>query len=495
MVIKFDFRHKKYDGDLLLTIACPIECEFCVYSCTSSKEPWKWMPEKTIRRVAEEYLKNDVGIRISGGEPFYDLEKLRRCIDILLEYYKPMELLIITSGFFAVNRKITEKYIDIIKKKFFDTLVVSVDRFHLKKVPLRNIENIIEVCNRADIEVALRISLDSLSLPLIDKVSNIVTKHKIQIEVHGWGVHGRAEKIDSSPLKNVKTVEGYFFEKIKYFAEKYGTPSDPKYYLTHTAKRSQRKYASEFFPTTFPNGNVYACSVTMKGCYMGNINKASLSDMIFKLRNTLPGLYMLSNSNCRVLKNFLPQKFRWKCEFCRDGFPLDRKKIFEEALGREFIKINASMNLNKLFRRLLKVKKSIPLNHYEREYLLSFRLEEKNLNKDTARKIKNFLNKLKGEKIRFVLSRPLPPCLGEITDDSQLKNCFECRELFTVENGFIRYCEPLKKIKSYSIEHIKNRHQIYEYFKIEREKLKPPKFCSTCLFSLRGQCNGMCFVK
>lgn len=496
MVIRWDFRHKRHDGDLLITMACPMECDFCVYSCTASKEPWKWMPEKTIRRVAEEYSKNDIGIRISGGEPFYDLKKLDKCIDILLEYYKPFEILIITSGFFGSNKANIERYVNLIKKRNFDLLVVSIDRFHQKKVPLKNIENIIEVCNEMDIEIALRLSLDSLSFPLIDKVSKLIVKYKLPMEAYNWGNFGRAEKLDNYLLKGEKIIVEYLFLKIKEFAEKYGAPLDPRYYLTHTPKKSQREYAREFFPTTFPNGNIYACSITMKGSYMGNINKGNLSDMILKFKKTFPGYYMFSNSNCSHLINFLPEKINSKCEFCKDRFFINVKKSPEEALGREFIKITMKLDFNELFKRLLDKKKSIPQKEYEREFLLSFRLSENDIhNKRTGLKIKNFLDKLKFNRIRFALSRPLPPCLGKVIDSTQPKNCFECRELFTIENGIIRYCEPLGRIKGYRLEWIKDRKQIYKYFKIEHGKLKLSRKCSFCLFRIRNLCNGMCFLK
>ncbi|MBS7655448.1 hypothetical protein KEJ50_03000 [Candidatus Bathyarchaeota archaeon] len=84
------------------------------------------------------------------------------------------------------------------------------------------------------------------------------------------------------------------------------------------------------------------------------------------------------------------------------------------------------------------------------------------------------------------MSKPLPPCLGKITGNTQPKNCFECRELFTVENGIIRYCEPIWKIKGYRLEWVTNRNQIYEYFKIEYEKLKFPRKCSAMACALEN---------
>jgi hypothetical protein len=228
---------------------------------------------------------------------------------------------------------------------------------------------------------------------------------------------------------------------------------------------------------------------------MGNINKESLLDMIFKFKNTFPGHYMFSDSNCHDLRNFLPEKFKWRCEFCKDRFFINANKTPEEALGRELIKVTAESNFNQLFEQLLEKKKSVPQKEYEREFLLSFTLTKKDLNENMGEKIKNFLDKLKDNKIRFTLSRPLPPCLGKITDDSQPKNCFECRELFTVDNGFIRFCEPFKKVLGPEFKQLKNRDQLYTYFASIHERMEILYICKSCLYHIRGLCNGLCFVK
>lgn len=484
MVIKFDHRHKKLDGDLLLTMACPNECDFCIYSCTASKEPGKWMPEKTIRRVAEEYSKNDIGIRIGGGEPFYDLEKLKKCIGIVLEFYKPTEILIITSGFFATNKEETEKYLNAIKENSFDTIVVSVDRFHQKRVPISNITNVIEVAKQMGIEIVLRVTIDSLSFPLIDSLTEIIVKYRTPIEVHDWGVYGKAEKLDKSPLQNFDKVREYFFSKIREFALKYNSPTDSRYYLTHSAKRSQRSFCSEFFPTTFPNGNVYGCSMTTKLGYMGNIIEEYLLDMMLKWKKTLPGSFVLSNSSCNQLRNLLPEKFNDRCEFCRNQpFTEDLSK---EAIGRKFIKIDTSMDFDKIAEKL---------SEDDREYLLSFRLTEDDLNIQTGIKIKNLLDKLKSNKIRFVLSRPLPRCLGIITDSNQPKNCWECRELFTVENGWIKSCENMENRAVFELSQINyySRRDIYQYLKSCFDLCNTPQRCKSCIFYIRKQCNPICF--
>ncbi|MBD3155830.1 MAG: radical SAM protein [Candidatus Aenigmarchaeota archaeon] len=483
MVIKLDHRHKKLDGDLLLTTTCPVECDFCVYSCKASKDAKKWMGEKTIKRVAEEYSKNDIGVRIGGGEPFYDLKKLERCLKIVLVYYKPNEILIITSGFFGDSKKNTKKHLEVIKKLGIDTIVISTDRFHLKRIPLKNIRNIIEISQKIGIEPVLRISIDSESYELIDELVEIIVKNRVPIEVHDWGVFGRAESLDKSPLGNFNKDQQYFFSKISEVAKKFNAPPDWRYYLTHSAKRSQRRYASDFFPTTFPNGNVYGCSMTMKGSYLGNINDEDLVDMLVKWKTSLPGHFCLSETSCQQVSKFLPDKYNHRCEYCK-SYPL--KIDGKEALGQKFLKIDTSMNLDKIFEKI---------KDGSRELLISFRLTEKDLNRETGSKIKEFLDKLEEGKIRYVLSRPLPRCLGFATRAKDPKNCSECRELFTIEDERVKYCEPSGGLAGWSLDSLKDRSQIHEYFEIEHRKKNYPKICEKCFFRNRGQCDGLCFKK
>jgi hypothetical protein len=128
--------------------------------------------------------------------------------------------------------------------------------------------------------------------------------------------------------------------------------SDPRYYLTHTAKRSQREYASEFFPTTFPNGNIYACSMTMKGCYMGNIINESLSSMLIRASKSLPSKFI--SIGCDTYK-FLSPKGKDKCEICRDQPFLENILNFtNEWIGREYLQIRPDESLNNLLHKIRK---------------------------------------------------------------------------------------------------------------------------------------------
>jgi len=493
-MINRDFRHKPLDGDLLLTMACPVGCDFCIYSCLPSMEPQKWMPEQTIRRVAEEYSKNNIGIRICGGEPFADLRKLQQCIGILLGYYKPLDLNIITSAIFAGSEPNALRNLTVLKEAGLDRCIVSVDRFHLPRVPLSKVENAIKAARKLDIDIVLRLSLDTESFRLIDGVSKLIVKYQTPIEVHSWGVFGRAENLDNTPLSRHNFVEQRIFKKIKYHAKRTKMPPDYMYYLGFSPKRSSRHDVEDFFPTTFPNGNVYARSFCFKAELMGNINTENLDDMVFRFWQTPLGRFTLSNRPSSGMGALTPDKFKDEYDSLRNE-PLAQGTP-DEAVGREFVTINSGDDFDAILQKMNSIKTSHGFYGMEnREFLLSFRFDESDLwNKDTSLKIQEFLQKLEDNKIRFALSRPLPPCLRVRTDDSQPKNCFECRELFVVENGVVKFsCDCLKGKVYTEIENIKNRDQIHEYFDIEHSKLELNKMCKACILRVRNQCNGMYF--
>ena len=65
--------------------------------------------------------------------------------------------------------------------------------------------------------------------------------------------------------------------------------------------------------------------------------------------------------------------------------------------------------------------------------------------------------------------------------------------MFTVEEGFVKYCNVLKNMKAHTLEAFKNREQIFEHFDSKHKKLELLNRCRACLFRIRNECNGMCF--
>ncbi|MBL7056609.1 radical SAM protein, partial [Candidatus Woesearchaeota archaeon] len=325
---------KKLDGDILLTTACPVDCDFCIYGCVHKGE---WMPEETIERVAKEYTENDVGIRICGGEPFYDLGKLEKCIDIVLKYQQPHEVLLITSGFFGGNKKLTEKAIKLLVDKKLDTLLVSSDRFHLKRVPLSSLVNVIQEAKKQKLKIILRITTDEKSYELMDELAEIIVKHQIRFEPHEeFGVYGKAELLEKNLRDNRDKRKNYLNKKIIEAAEKQNKSTFLNHYIEISPKRSQKEFAARFYPTTFPNGNIYADSQCAKGSFMGNINENSLSDLIKKFSKTLPGHILLSKrSDCASRMKKLNPPNTDTCDYCRNQPLVENTQ--KEAIGRQLV--------------------------------------------------------------------------------------------------------------------------------------------------------------
>jgi hypothetical protein len=464
--------YKKLDGDLLLTLACPVECDFCVYQCNPRRD---WMPESTIRKVAEEYTKNDIGIRICGGEPFYDLDKLEKCIDIVLEYQKPEEVLIITSGFFATDVISALKALNLIKRKKLDTLVVSVDRYHLKKVGLDRIENIIQMSK--PIKIILRLTSDELSYELMDKVAEIAVKNDLKVEPHhSFGLYGKAELLDKSLSENHEARRTYFLDRLAQASGK-----DPGLFITQSPKRAQHVVAPRLHITTFPNGNVYGDTQCCKAAFMGNINNTSLKELWDAFCNTLPGHILITrNARCdNIMSKMLPEGTDF-CDYCRNQ-PFSQV-IPDEAIGREVHILNSESEFDKI---LLDARSS------KRELLLSFRLAEAELNRASGRKIMAFLNELRKQQVRFILSRPLPKCVTGVHDYTIPNNCSDCRELFSVRDGFFYSCDTLG-LKGPKIDELEDRSQILDKFNSIRMMNNPTITCQKCIYFKRAQCDGIC---
>jgi len=189
------------------------------------------------------------------------------------------------------------------------------------------------------------------------------------------------------------------------------------------------------------------------------------------------------------MPKLIPNDINDPCDCCRDQ-PL-KEEMPEEAIGRQYLKINVYQNFNELFDKI---------NNSKRELLLSFDLTENDLNQKSGKKLIEFLNKLKTYKIRFKIGKPILKCvLGhqfhKIMDEFEIPtNCYECSELFTVENEDIISCKHINK-KGPKIYYMEDRNQIAEFFNVLRLEKQPCKTCISCIYFKRKQCDGSCFRK
>lgn len=132
--------------------------------------------------------------------------------------------------------------------------------------------------------------------------------------------------------------------------------------------------------------------------------------------------------------------------------------------------------------------------------LLSFDLKEKDLDPLIGKKIRDFLYELKQNQIQFEVSTPLPRCIfgthyAEIICSFRIpKDCYECKELFTIKDEEIISCPAVNK-KGPMIYYLNDKNQIYELFNTLRLKKEPSNKCKRCKYFLRKNCDGLCYRK
>jgi len=150
-----------------------------------------------------------------------------------------------------------------------------------------------------------------------------------------------------------------------------------------------------------------------------------------------------------------------------------------------FIRINpAKKDLNSLLKQILSCKDK---DYKPKLFLLSFNFFKDDLNIKTGEKVEMFLSNLEKNKVFFKVTKPFPkPLFGlrhkEVVEGYKIpKNCYECLELFTVQNKKIRFCNGVlknKKISDYF-----NRRKIFEDYKktlrkyAKRKNKKSGNYC------------------
>lgn len=451
--------YKSLDGDLLLTTACPVECDFCIYGANPKGE---WMPENLIRKLAKQYTEMDIGVRICGGEPFMDFDKLRKCLDIVLEYQSPHEVLVITSGFFGSDR--AKKGVKILTDRELDMLVISTDRFHECAVPLASIQNIIDAA-KGRLKIVIRFTSDERSHDLMERVAEFVVRNEVYVEFHpSFGSYGKAELLDGSLNQNTEERTRFFKEAVLRYADQFNKPAFLSHYMVQSAKRSQRKRNPKFYPTCFPNGNIYADSQCTRGTFMGNLNEKPLKELVEKFKDSLPG-YMLLKDKGMCSKQMRSLFFGDECEYCRN-----HGDAGDEAIGRKNITMKPG---------------SVPDIISSRELFVTIELTHDDLK--PSQEVQEFVDSLKS--VRHVMARPVPKCVAKYDGP---KNCYGCRDLFSFRDGHFYSCKFIG-VKGPKYDKSIDRQQLFELFNAERLKKPVNATCRKCRYYRRRQCDGLCY--
>jgi len=150
---------------------CPVGCPYCIYSSHKLKK------SRISKKPIDSFIKiaNQAKLKMlvfsGGGEPFENLKQILQAI----ENIKPLkDVIIITSGYFAKNPKITKNILDKIynaantkrERKNFEKLIITLrisrDSFHCRAIPLENLVNIINYVREKNDLSRLRILIRTI---------------------------------------------------------------------------------------------------------------------------------------------------------------------------------------------------------------------------------------------------------------------------------------------------------------------------------------------
>lgn len=435
---------------VITTTRCPVNCAHCQYSCTMDGED-------VLIEELREYLKQAKALgfdklHLTGGEPFLDIEHLSRCVSEAARLYE--DIVLATSACWAYDKKTAENSLRKVQK--ISRLHVSIDRFHLKTIPIKNIENVLRAAASLKIKTTIRPSFDKHSHHLFEPIKKIIDKYSPDILYSYTDPFGRGELLDAATFESTHDATSEF-----------------EYGLKRQTIKKKGKNPRPGTMTLFPDGNVYGCCIAMKQTLMGNLREECLRDMLNRFKRALPGHAIFNEKNCGYLRRFLTDESE-TCEFCRNQpFDVTKDGI---SVGRDYFLVDDIG--------------SIPKS--DREILLAFDFKEKHLNMETGMKLKSFFRRMESEGQRFVLARPLYRCqLG--ADYRKLqekyhfpKNCFECKELFTVSDGRVVLCARADHKIGPAFVYLKDRKDIHALL-----KLSVHDQCKHCVYLKRRMCHGL----
>ena len=120
---------------LMTGYLCTAQCRHCLYGCSYHGKKEFITPKK-----GDEVLRTlkDAGVyslHIGGGEPFLDFDSLVETIRSMNRYHIAVDY-IETNAYWCYDKKSAVDKLTVLKKLGVDTVMASVDPFHIEYVPL-----------------------------------------------------------------------------------------------------------------------------------------------------------------------------------------------------------------------------------------------------------------------------------------------------------------------------------------------------------------------
>lgn len=248
---------------LMLTYKCTIACPHCIVKAGPNRkeemrleDALKWIDE--LKLFKNGYV---VGVSLTGGEPFYNIEKLATIADYAIE--KGFVVSVVTNAYWASSRDSALETLS--KCRSINVLSVSADVGHQQFIPLSNVRNAIWAAKKLgliyDVVVTTVSEDDKEYLEIRDELLDFVDADKIHMTI--TLPVGRA----SETLEEDSSI------------------------MSDEPSRAACSMAS--FPVIFPNGDVIACigpPITLPAghpLHLGNLNNAPLDEIFSRAEKNI----------------------------------------------------------------------------------------------------------------------------------------------------------------------------------------------------------------
>jgi MoaA/NifB/PqqE/SkfB family radical SAM enzyme len=214
---------------LMMTYRCTVACSHCMVEAAPYKrESMSVESAQEWIRQARGYRSGSIaGLTFTGGEPFYDIQVLRRLSDQAAAHGFMVSAA--TNAFWAASTNEAEQVLK--RLPALSQLIVSTDEYHLKCIPLEHVRNAVEAARKRRMPVSLTVCTDSERTPgfsaLMYRLSEFAHRSEIRVSL-------------TSPVGRAKIHCATFH-----------------YLMSETPSDSACPMAGS--PVIFPDGRVFAC--------------------------------------------------------------------------------------------------------------------------------------------------------------------------------------------------------------------------------------------
>lgn len=267
---------------MMLTYKCTIACPHCIVKAgPDRKEEMKISSAFEWLNQLRAFRNGDViGISLTGGEPFYNLDHLIKIADYAFSL--GFIVSVVSNAFWASSREEALRVLKLCSS--INMISVSTDKSHQISIPFKNIRNAVWAAKKLgklyNIAVATESDKDPEYLNLIDNILEISDKENISTSyILPVGRAGKNMKIRECNLSSI-----------------------PPPYACPMAS----------FPVIFPNGKVIACigpPITMPSfnpLYLGNLRKETIRE-IFERAESNYILHAIRTFGPKILVDLLTE--------------------------------------------------------------------------------------------------------------------------------------------------------------------------------------------